>query len=66
MNQNISIKEAAAIMGKSMQFVRVGLQRGILKFGTAIKMSNKWTYHISPGLFYEYINGIGGRQNEKN
>ena len=65
MSKNISIKEAAAIMGKSEQFVRIGLQRGKLKFGSAVKMSNVWTYHISPGLFNDYINGIGGRQNEK-
>lgn len=56
--QNISIKEAAEIMGKSQQFLRVGLQRGILPFGTAIKMSSKWTYYISPKQFYEYVGNI--------
>lgn len=58
MNQkkrNISVKEAAKIMGKSEQFVRVGLQKGILPFGVAVKLSSIWTYHISPKLFYEYI-----------
>lgn len=58
MPQNISIKEAAEIMGKSQQFVRVGLQRGILPFGTAVKLSSMWTYHISPKKFYEYIGEI--------
>lgn len=53
--QIISIKEAAEIMGKSQQFIRVGLQRGLLPFGTAIKMSSKWTYYISPKQFYEYV-----------
>ncbi|WHH60405.1 hypothetical protein [Petroclostridium sp. X23] len=53
--QNIPIKEAAEIMGKSQQFVRLGLQRGELPFGKAIKMSSLWTYHISPKLFYEYL-----------
>ena len=57
MAKNISVKEAAEIMGKSQQFVRIGLQRGFLKFGTAIKMSSIWTYHISPKLFYEYVGG---------
>jgi hypothetical protein len=42
-------------MGKSPQFVRIGLQRGILPFGKAVKQSSIWTYHISPKLFYEYI-----------
>lgn len=53
--QTISVKEAAEIMGKCQQFVRLGLQRGILPIGSAIKMSSKWTYYISPKLFYEYV-----------
>ena len=44
-------------MGKSPQFVRVGLQRGVFPFGTAVKLSSRWSYHISPELFYEYLNG---------
>lgn len=55
MNKNISVREAAEIMGKSQQFVRIGLQRGLLPFGIAIKMSSKWTYYISPKLFCEFI-----------
>jgi hypothetical protein len=55
MAQNISIKDAAEIMGKSQQFVRIGMQRGLLPIGTAVKLSSIWTYHISPKLFYEYI-----------
>lgn len=39
---------AASIMGCSGQFVRIGLQRGILDIGEAIKMSTKYTYNISP------------------
>lgn len=58
MAQNISIKEAAEIMGKSQQFVRVGLQKGILTFGTAIKLSSMWTYYISPKKFYEYVGEV--------
>ncbi|MFC4355343.1 helix-turn-helix domain-containing protein [Chryseomicrobium palamuruense] len=53
--KNLSVKEAAELLGKSEQFVRVGLQRSILPFGTAVKLSSKWTYHISPKKFYEYI-----------
>jgi len=55
MAQNISIKEAARILGKSEQFIRIGLQKGILPFGTAVKTSSIYSYHISPKLFYEYI-----------
>lgn len=55
--KSISVKEAAKIMGKSEQFVRIGLQRGILPIGTAFKMGNSsmYTYYISPKLFEEYV-----------
>lgn len=52
--QEISVKKAAQLMGKSEQFVRIGLQRGLLPIGQAIKMSSMYTYYISPKLFYEY------------
>ena len=55
MKGNIKVGKAAEVMGKSQQFVRIGLQRGLLPFGTAIKMTSVWTYHISPKLFYDYI-----------
>lgn len=42
--------EAAVIMGCSPQFVRLGLQKGVLAIGDAIKMSSIWTYNISPAL----------------
>lgn len=51
---NIKVSDAARILGKSEQFVRVGLQRNILPIGTAVQMSSKWTYHISPKLLEEY------------
>lgn len=51
----MNVKEAAKLMGKSQQFVRVGLQRGIFPFGYAIKMSSKWTYHISEAKLREYL-----------
>lgn len=53
--KNLPIKKAARLMGKSEQFVRIGLQRGILPFGAAVKVSTKYTYYISPSKFYEYI-----------
>lgn len=56
---NISIAQAAKLLGKSEQFVRVSLQRGIAPFGFATKgTGSKWTYHISPKKFYEYIGVI--------
>lgn len=53
----LSVKEAASLMGKSIEFVRAGLRDGRFSFGTAVKLSSRWSYHISPKLFYEYING---------
>lgn len=51
----MSVKEAAKLLNKSEQFVRIGLQRGILPFGYAVKMSSKWTYHISAHKLFEYL-----------
>lgn len=53
--QNVTVKDAAKILGKSEQFVRIGLQRNLLPIGTAVRMSNRWTYHISPKLLEEYV-----------
>lgn len=53
--RNISVKEAAKLMGKSEMFVRIGLQRDILPIGNAVKLSSKYTYYISPKLLEEYI-----------
>ena len=46
--KKITPAQAAGIMGCSAQFVRIGLQRGLLDIGDAVKMSTKWTYNISP------------------
>ena len=46
--KKITPDQAALIMGCSAQFVRIGLQRGLLDIGDAVKMSSKWTYNISP------------------
>lgn len=50
----IKVIEAAAILHVSQQFVRVGLQQGVLPIGTAVKMSTQWTYHISEKLLADY------------
>lgn len=49
MIRKITPEQAAYIMGCSSQFIRVGLQRGLLDIGNAVKMSSIWTYNISPG-----------------
>ncbi len=54
--ENIPLKEAARIMGKDYQFVRLGLIEGILPIGTAYKMndSSVYSFYISPRLLWEY------------
>ena len=55
--KKITVAEAATAMGVSQQFIRIGLQRGILDFGYAVKVSNRYTYHISPYKFNSYLKG---------
>jgi len=56
--KNISIEDAAKMLGKSKEFVRVALQRGIAPFGMAVKVSgDKYSYHISPRKLELYIKG---------
>ena len=53
MENRMSIREAAALMGASEQFVRVGLQRNQLPFGFAVKNKTRWCYFISRQKFEE-------------
>lgn len=48
MVRKITPEQAAAIMGCSAQFIRIGMQRGLIDLGDALKMSRQWTYNISP------------------
>lgn len=50
----LSVSKAAELMGVSPQYIRVGMQMGILPFGSAVKMSGEYTYYISPVKFSEY------------
>lgn len=61
----IKVTEAAAVLHVSDQFIRIGLQRGILPIGTAIKMSSKWTYQISPKLLADYSGADIGKELER-
>ena len=57
---NMTIEEASRLMGVSQQFVRVGLQKGILPFGYAVQVSaRRFTYFISKQKFLEHT-GIKG------
>ena len=54
---NVSVAEAAKILGVSKQFIRIGLQRGALPIGTAVKMSSVYTYYINRHKLEEYEKG---------
>lgn len=56
--RNISIQKCAKLLGKSEQFVRVGLQTGSIPFGFAVKNKTTYSYHISPKKLSEYIGSI--------
>ena len=57
---NMTVDEASELMGVSKQFIRVGLQKGILPFGYAVQISaGRYTYFISKQKFEEYT-GIRG------
>ena len=53
--KNIPVQVVSEILGVSPQFVRVGLQQKTLPIGSAVKLSTKWTYHISYELLKQYI-----------
>ena len=56
MGINMTVAEASRLMGVSRQFIRVGLQKGILPFGYAVQVSaDRYTYFISAQKFKEYI-----------
>ena len=56
-NGRITVREAARLMHVNEQFIRIGLQRGVLPFGVAIQKGRKgrYTYHISPAKFYRKL-----------
>lgn len=53
--KNIPISIVADILGKTQQYVRIGLQQQRLPIGSAVKMSSEWTYHVSYELLKNYI-----------
>lgn len=52
---HLTVQEASKLMGVSPQYVRVGLQKGILPFGYAVQISRgRYTYFISKQKFTEH------------
>lgn len=55
---NLTIRQTAAALGKSEQFVRIGLQQERLPFGVAVKTGKtQWSYYISRKKLNEWIDG---------
>lgn len=65
---NVPVNVAAKIMNKAPQFVRIGLQRGILPIGRALKTNERneqYDYYISPRLLADFTGcsiTLGGEQ----
>jgi len=55
--RNVPIDEIAKAMGKSSQYVRIGLQQGILKFGYAIRRegAHGYSYYCPDKRVWEEI-----------
>lgn len=61
----IPIDIVAKIIGKSPQYVRIGLQQQRLPIGSAVQMSSEWSYHVSYELLKNYIGEERIREYEK-
>lgn len=57
----MTVKEAAAALGVSEQFIRIGLQRGVFPWGYAVKITKHYVYYINQKRFEE----IEGVKNER-
>lgn len=49
----MSVQEAAQELGKTEQFVRIGLQQGRFPWGYAVKMGREHSYFINRKKFRE-------------
>ena len=56
-DDRVSVAEAADVLGVSRQFIRIGMQRGQLPIGAAVKMSSVWTYYINRQQLMAYKAG---------
>ena len=63
MKNTLTVTECAEMIGKSPQAVRIGLQRGAYKFGTAVQTKEPtktrprgaWDYHIPRQAVEHYM-----------
>jgi hypothetical protein len=52
----VPIDAAAAALNVTQDFIRIGMQKGVLPIGSCFKMdgSTRTVYYISPKLLYDY------------
>ena len=55
--ERVKVKEAAALLGVSEQYIRIGIQRGFLPIGSCVMISSKYTYHIPRERLNAYLEG---------
>lgn len=54
----VPVVEAAARMGVTPMFLRIGLREGKFPFGTAVRMpGGRWSYYINRQRFELYMAG---------
>ncbi len=53
--RNVSVEEAAKLLNKPPQFIRIALQQKRVDFGFAVKFDKQYSYHISGKKLAEYI-----------
>lgn len=52
--KKLSVNDVAKLMGCSREFIRAGMESGILPIGCVISRKKRNTYYISPKLLFEY------------
>ena len=66
MKEFMTVQEAASLMGKSPEFIRIGLQRSILPFGYAVKTGKeRYSYFITLIPYCKYIFSVLGQKYKK-
>ena len=56
--KTLSIKQAAKILNKPEQFIRLGLQQNKFPFGAAVKNEKEYSYIIYKKKLEEFVGGI--------
>ncbi len=58
--ERFTVEQAAAIMGVTPMFLRMGLRQGrFSQFGEAVKMRKQYRYYINEQRFREWMRGEG-------